>query len=319
MMANCSTAANYSIFTESRTFVVISGTALGLASVLCLAAVALVVAANLHKNLVYRLSLYQVFSSLTFTALWVTYLAVRDVNIFVRNVFAVLSGCSVLVTLLVTTWIVVHLFALAVFNKNLRKLEPLYVASAILVALGAAGVIFATLVLFDKTDGELCPDIRAVDIEWFAGYCAGYLILIVDCLLVSVMGVTLCFRAFKRTERVFTQPDPKDKKILFEMVPLLVYPVMLLITLSPILIGLTIKRSVNYVFVIFTSSLSIVTALTLIAHVGIVLWNKKQVAARDEKFLSTASSTPLGDCASLIERSPGSNIGEGSHLVSVKD
>eukprot|EP00731_Ephydatia_muelleri_P030309 Em0021g832a len=309
-MSNCSGSVNSSISTaqEERTFLLISGTALVLSAVLCLIALVLVFAANLHKNLVYRLSLYQVFSTLTFTAFWVTYLAVRNVDgIAVRGIFAILSGCSVMVTLMTTTWMVLHLFALAVFNRNLKRLEPLCVASAILIPLCLAGVVFATLYTAIDRNAE-CPNLHAIDVEWIAGYGMGCAMLAVDCFLVFVMGATLCSRAFGRTRRVFTQPDPKDKKVLFEMIPLLIYPVLLLLTMTPVLVDLIIRHSINYVFVVFVSSLSIITTVSLILHVGVVLWNRRQtMSARGQG--GNVHSTTNTECASLCNESLASSSG----------
>lgn len=317
-MTNCSNSANSSIFTaqEMRTFLVISGTALALSAVLCLVALVLVLATSLHKHLVYRLSLYQVFSALTFAAFWVAYLAVRNVDgLGVRSAFAILSGCSVMVTLMTTTWMLLHLFVLIVFKRNPTRLEPLYVASAILIPLGLAGVVFATLYTAIHRNLK-CPDLHAIDVEWIAGYGTGCAMLAVDCLLVFVMGATLCSRVFSKTKRVFTQPDPKDKKILFEMIPLLIYPVLLLASMTPVLIDLIVRRSINYVFVVFVSSLSIVTSLTLVLHVGIVLWNGRQ-QAKNARILPSTSNA---ECASLFnETLAGNSASSAYQSIPVKD
>ena len=299
-MTNCSAnnlSESFLTEQEVRIYLITSSAALGLAATLCLIAVVLVIVVNLLKNLVYRLSLYQVFSTLTFEILWVIYLAERDKGPVIRGLFAVLSGCSAMVTLMTSTWIVVHLFALAVCNKNLKHLEPLYVTSTILVPLSAAGIILVTLYATNGT--SKCLNAYAIGIEWIAGFATGCAILVLDCFLVFVMGAILCFRAFRRIRRVFTQPDPKDRKLFFEMVPLLVYPVLLLLILSPILIDLMVNNAINYAFVIFASSLSILTSLTLITHVSIVLWNKRQrMSARGESVLTT-SNAALEECSSL--------------------
>lgn len=307
-MTNCSGPLNSSLFTtqEVRTYLDVSGAALAVSALLCLVAVILVFAGSLHKNLVYRLSLYQVFSSFTFSVFWVVYLAVRNyvATVAVRSPFAILSGCSVLATLMTSTWVVVHLFALAVCKKNLKKLEPLYVVSAILLPFGAAIVVALTLYTAISR-GLQCRDLYAIDIEWMVGYGIGCAMLVMDCLLACMVGATLCFRAFRKTSRVFTQPDPKDKKALVELIPLLIYPVLLLVVMLSILIDILIKYSINHIFVIFVSSLSIFTTLTLILHVAIVLWNKRHAMNRHTPLPSNA--TGAEECESLCNESLASN------------
>ena len=116
---------------------------------LCLAAIAVVCKQRLHKTLVYRLAMYQVLSAMEFSILWIIesiYILVFAFTPLSNNVTyevfmapiivldSLLMGSS-FIKLMFTVWISIHLFALAVFHRNLQRLERLYVVSSLLVPL----------------------------------------------------------------------------------------------------------------------------------------------------------------------------------------
>ena len=121
-----------------------------------LATIILVCVLKLHKTLVYRLALYQVLSAMECCVLWK---AVRAYEFKAGKSYISLNGAvyegkaadvckalllgSAFVKLMLTACISIHLFALAVFHKNLQKLESLYVVSSLLVLL----VVTATTML----------------------------------------------------------------------------------------------------------------------------------------------------------------------------
>ena len=117
----------------------IAFTALNFVSVcVCTLAAILVFVLKLHRKVVYRLSLYQVLASLAFAAVEVLQIISAD-----RKKIAAFSlACTVIaalvlylrwVKLLFTMWVTFHLFCFAVFYKNLKKLEGLYVVTSLLI------------------------------------------------------------------------------------------------------------------------------------------------------------------------------------------
>ena len=112
--------------------------------ILCLVTLILVCVLKLHKTLVYRLAMYQVLSAMEFSILWIAQGALQIVwftgvldntsYVYRKNtnyvITALLLG-SMVMKLMFTVWIVIHLFALAVFHKKLQRLEPLYVTSSL--------------------------------------------------------------------------------------------------------------------------------------------------------------------------------------------
>lgn len=113
--------------------------------VLWLIAAVLILALKLHTKLLYRLNLYQIISIVFLLVIFEVYFTnrirwcatvcqftLKTALIFALGAYQFLS-----------TWTVLHLFALAVCHKNLNKLEPLYVGSSVLIPSVLAAVTFA--------------------------------------------------------------------------------------------------------------------------------------------------------------------------------
>ena len=193
----------------------------------CLVTLILVCVLKLHKTLVYRLALYQVLSAMEFSILWIAVLSQilngSDYSLIVIN--ALLLG-SMVMKLMFTVWIVVHLFALAVFHKKLQRLEPLYVASSLLIPLMVTAVILY-IGLAGITSKYACmfEDIM---------YIIVFGVLVLTSWLIFTMGTVLCYRACRRRNLVLSEYDKQHKKALCEMLPLLLYPIMFLLLTTPI-------------------------------------------------------------------------------------
>lgn len=117
----------------------------------CLFAVALLCTLKLHSKTIYRLSLYQVLpaSALAIQSIGQIFLLDRSVS----SEAGVHSACKVFaflflyiewVKLLFVVWAAFHVFCFAVFYKNLKRLEILYVTTSLIIPAGIASVPFAT-------------------------------------------------------------------------------------------------------------------------------------------------------------------------------
>ena len=106
---------------------------LALSVLLSMAVIALVLYLSLHNVLVYRLGLYQVLSAMLFgiadgVYFWLNSVAAKHL------VYAFVLALGLLKVML-NLWVVVHLFALIVLHKNMRRWEIIYLVSSISVAL----------------------------------------------------------------------------------------------------------------------------------------------------------------------------------------
>ena len=209
---------------------------------LCLAAIAVVCKQRLHKTLVYRLAMYQVLSAMEFSILWIiasiyTYILVfaftplsnkETYEVFMAPIIvldSLLMGSS-FIKLMFTVWISIHLFALAVFHRNLQRLERLYVVSSLLVPLAVTIVLLSVNLTHCHGDRTYLRE-EIIFIIIFA-------VLVIVSLLMVVMGTILCHRACRRRKAVLSEYDKQHKKALREMLPLLLYPIFFLLFTMPI-------------------------------------------------------------------------------------
>ena len=167
----------------------------------CLVTLILVCVLELHKTLVYRLAMYQVLSAMGFSILRIA----AAVSLFICNIdyllvviTALLLG-SMVMKLMFTVWIVVHLFALAVFHKKLQRLEPLYVASSLLIPLMVIAVILPIGVVSERhiisKYACMIEDIM---------YIIVFGVLVLTSWLIFTMGTVLCYRACRRRNLVLS-------------------------------------------------------------------------------------------------------------------
>ena len=125
---------------------------------------------------------------------------------------SLLMGSS-FIKLMFTVWISIHLFALAVFHKNLQRLERLYVVSSLLIPLAVTIVLLGiNLTGCHGNSTYLREEIIFIII---------FAVLVIVSLLMVVMGTILCHRACRRRNAVLSEYDTQHKKALREMLPLL--------------------------------------------------------------------------------------------------
>ena len=196
---------------------------------LCLATVAVVCKQRLHKTLVYRLAVYQILSAMVFSIIWiiVSITILYSLSVLELVLYAVLMGSS-FIKLMFTVWISIHLFALAVFHKNLQRLERLYVVSSLLIPLAVTIGLLGT----DCRGYSTHQSEQIIFIIIFA-------VLVIVSLLMVVMGTILCHRACRRRNILLSEYDKQHKKVLREMLPFLLYPIFFLLLATP-LFGYTV-------------------------------------------------------------------------------
>ena len=265
---------------------------------LCLAAIAVVCKQKLHKTLVYRLAMYQVLSAMEFSIIWIiaaplyilfTFVTPRSKKVFMTSAVvldSLLMGSS-FIKLMFTLWISIHLFALAVFHKNLERLERLYVVSSLLIPLAAIIVLLTVNLTHCYGDRTYLWE-ETIFIIIFA-------VLVIVSLLMVVMGTILCHRACRRRNALLSEYDKQHKKALREMLPLLLYPIFFLLFTMPIF-GIAVYEidvTLDYnnatmteydfytplFFEAFAPFWSFTTSLLLISHLCVVRCiNKKKVS-----------------------------------------
>ena len=237
---------------------------------LCLATVAVVCKQRLHKTLVYRLAMYQVLSAMEFSIIWIiasisTFSSLSAVELAVLN--AVLMGSS-FIKLMFTVWISMHIFALAVFHKNLQRLERLYVGSSLLIPLAVTIGLLGTACY----GYSIYKNDQIIFIIIFA-------VLVIISLLMVVMGTILCHRACRRRNALLSEYDKQHKKALREMLPLLLYPIFFLLLATPLFASAVVEKDTllaSLLFGLLAPFWSFTTSLLLISHLCVVRCIRKK-------------------------------------------
>ena len=200
----------------------------------------------------------------------------------IADVFEALLLGSLLMKLMFTVWIVIHLFALAVFHKNFQRLEPLYVVSSLLIPLVVTGVLLAVNLV-----GEYEPFSPNISFSEDIIYSITFSILIFTSLLVIAMATILCYRACRSRSSILSEYDIQHKKVLCEMLPLLLYPILFFLLTIPICVLAVLDIISNWQWGLLTKSMfaicspiwSFTTALLLISHLCVIRHIRRKLKA----------------------------------------
>ena len=282
---------------------------------LCLATVAVVCKQKLHKTLVYRLAMYQVLSAMEFSFIWIitsiymlfiiTYIPQSDnATLYESGIVldSLLMGSS-FIKLMFTVWISIHLFALAVFHKNLQRLERLYVVSSLLIPLAVTIVLLG----INLTGCHCSSTEEIIFIIIFA-------VLVIVSLLMVVMGTILCHRACRKRNALFSEYDKQHKKALCEMAPLFLYPIFFLLLVTPLFTFAVLKEYITFAYLLFGAVApfwSFTTSLLLISHLCVVTYisNKKVLQFRNrvqrvrQQYNTEEGSVTINETTLLCQKS----------------
>ena len=205
--------------------------------------------------------------------------------------------------IMLTAWIILHLFLLSVFHKNMKRFEPLYLVSSVIVAFA---VLIAGLVTSLRTDDSMDMDTNYTTIAFINNsnsslgeFQSGQIILtsvvavilLLSSGLVITMATILCCRAYKRKNSIVPDHEKQHRKVLYEMMPLLAYPILLMLLSVPVEIlayydvlwytsghkySTTFRAADSIASTIMVAVASIACSCALIIHVLVVLCIKKR-------------------------------------------
>ena len=251
----------------------------------CLVALCWLFYLKLYRQFLYRPAAYQVVASLLneiFTVYQFTFLEYNDSKyqwcvaagylVQIADWMKVCFGC----------WITFHLFCFAVFLKNMKKLEPLYVMSSILVP-----IVVSSAPLITKSygpTGEWCwIQIKKCGTDYLIGfieqiavwYGPAFVILVLQCIAMLTMIITVYYRAHRKSgENVFGRDQ--NNVAFRQLLPLVAYPVLFCILITPPLIarvyGFASSTPINEGLLILIAicipTWSLSAGATLIVHIG---------------------------------------------------
>ena len=311
VLANSNNSSCNSTFTKEQVDeLLIALSSSGMASLLvCFIAVVMVLSLKLYKIFAYRLALYQVLAALFFSITLSLELLALHYNSksmhsrMVCEAVGFLTQYSTWVKLMFTLCLTFHLFYLAVFFKNLKKLEIVYVLLSVIFPLLHAWIPF-----IHKSFGmsgawcwirgweDDCATRKYEEglIEQFAlWYGPFFLVALVDVLAITIMAVVLVGRAYRERKHVSTddasQPllrtnvDQK-KESLRQLMPLLVYPLLFLVLILFALVDRlydALAKDVSFALAVVHAvvglSWGLFAGLALILHLCLLKeWSRKK-------------------------------------------
>ena len=100
--------------------------------------------------------------------------------------------------------------------------------SSLLVPMAISTTLF--VMVFNPRLQEACGLRESI------GYTIIFAVMILISLLIVVMGTVLCHRTCRRRSLVLSEYDKQHKKALYEMLPLLMYPILFLLISTPIFV-----------------------------------------------------------------------------------
>ena len=257
----------------------------------CLLAAILVCALRLYKKTVYRLAFYQVLASLVYAGQSVCQIFLLYHHASLTSDDGLRRLCQALAFTVIfaswmkvcfCAWVTFHLFIFAVFHKNMKKLEVLYVVSSLLVPTMFACVPFAThsyglqgSVCWIQSWKDNCPTNIAV-VGIVVQFALMYGPTMVVLLIVSVAMVVMVIAILCRSRKYH---NGQNSKALQQLLPLAVYPLLYFVfTIPPFVNRLygtrpNIPHSTAYALSIMgavtVASLSFFTGISLIVHIAV--------------------------------------------------
>ena len=252
----------------------------------CLFALSWLFYLKLYKQFLYRLAAYQVMASLFHALLGVCQFSFLEYNDSKYTACAAVGYLYLAAAWMKVTfgcWITFHLFCFAVLLKNMRKLEPLYVISSILVP-----ILVSTIPLITKTygpSGEWCSlrriecghiEFDVVTEQIAIWYGPVFIVLVLQCIAMVIMMITVYYRAHRKSDDNVFGRD-KNNVAFKQLLPLVAYPVLFCILIIPPLIARVYgfaSSTPNEGLLILTTicipAWSFSAGVTLIVHIGAV-------------------------------------------------
>ena len=252
----------------------------------CLLSLVILFCLKLHFIFLYRLAAYQVFASLLHAFFGICQLSfLTD-----RGPIPSSPSCEVIgylfevaawMKLLISAWLTFHIFCFAVFYKNLRKLETLYISTSILIP-----IVISSIPLMTKSYGPsgawcwiLHTDVTGFIeqiVLWFVPQC---ILLFLESAAMLIMLTIVYRRAHRGNEENLLFGREQNQKAFRQLQPLVVYPITFFVLSIPTFVyrayqplgaspcGIGVLQLITIVCV---PSWGITAGVTLMLHIAVV-------------------------------------------------
>ena len=277
------------------------------AVVLCTVAAILVLVRKFYGQLVYRLALYQVLSSLLFSTLQVLQLIFlnyrKDPDQYRPWCLAIafLHLYSMWMKLCFTAWVTCHLFCFAMYSRNMKRLEPVYIVTSLLLPApicaipfitGSYGLLESWCGIVGSKDG--CPYFEGIIQQFFLWYVPAFVVLLVESVaMVAMMVTVLCFVLQKKI-------NSSGIQALKQMLSLAAYPLaffaLIVVPFATRVYGAA-QNAPNYGLLVVTAlcipGYGITAGLTLLLHVVCVITSSRRKRVDLHRYGAVAQDDDL--------------------------
>lgn len=233
--------------------------------------VAVAVYMKVHKKMLYRLVMYQVLAGIAYGAFWLLHLVGKDSSMQVTVINSLLLLAAG-VKLLLGVSLTVQIYLLAVSQRNVPKLELIYVIISLLVPLALAATYGAVSYYKWSTDTLNYSNIAILGLSAVLLTAACVFLLLI---LLLVGRRAFCGRRISRPSYL----ERQHVKAVCEMLPLFAYLLIFLVHILGVLaVSLYINLSQNNVkrteisLTVLESSWGLVASLTFAIHLAVVMW-----------------------------------------------
>lgn len=297
----------------SQSSLIIASSINGVSMVVCVLAIILLCVLKLYRKPVYRLALYQVLVASSYASVFVAsiifidYYAHPDIYEPLCVTFAFWNMYFIWTKLLLTVCVSFHLFVFAVLNKNLSRLEPLYVVFSLFVSAVISVVPFMTRSY--GLSGSYCwiqewknncnsEVLRAGVIEQFAlWYVPSMVILTIASTAMVIMVIVLVYRANVRRGM-----NNQHWQALKQLLPLSAYPILFFVFDVPTCVNraygtrsdvpTNIRDLLSVLDAISVMGFSLSPGVILVVHVVVAkLCSKRIVRKPSRKHVQFGTST----------------------------
>ena len=300
-----------------KTALIVDSGTNGASFLVCMVAAVMVFVYKLHRKTIYRLALYQVFTALAMAAIHVSQAAIikygEELPLYqdLCKAFAYLSLFVEWTKLLLSAWVTLHLFCFAVFYRNLRRCELVYLVTSLVVPAVIASVPFTTdsyglagswcwIKIVDAYNGSVCREegvtVLTGRIEQFALWYGPSMFLLFTCsiamtLMMCVLQRRLCRRRLDAGGRLCYKDEHWNA--FKQLLPLAAYPIVYFIfNILPFIYRVyraivshhrsAVHDTLAILSAITTSAWCLAAGLTLIVH---ILMTQLSIFGRKRKYV----------------------------------
>lgn len=284
--------------------------------VTCIFVLVLVWYLDLYRKTVYRLALYQVLAALEAAAVLVAQIQFKnydssDRRMCVATAYFLLQ--SQWTKLLLVVCITIHLFCYAVFHKNLKRFELLYLLSSVLLPFLIAAIPLTTDTyglagswcwIQDGNDDCSTPYGHTVIQQFVLWTVPSIIILLMTSVAMVAMVIIVAKRSCpdRSSESISITGRYQNRKALKQLLPLAAYPILfcvfIVLPFSNIVFEAKDIDNMERVFevgaALSNAGWGLTTALVLVAHIAVVKCSRqnkiKAESAIEYRYMSAPAA-----------------------------